>query len=313
MEAPVVVTGAAGFFGLAIVRALTRAGVEVIATDRAADPGLREGTGPVTYVRRDLATEAIDDLLEEAAGLVHAAALTPADERFGETGDSLLAVNLTPLPGLLRAARGSRSCRRLILISSAGVVDQTAAGVLDEEAASGGASLYGAAKLAAELVAQRYAALYGLQYAAVRPTSLFGAGEVVRPSRTRVTGLAALVAHALRGEPVRLQCEAARADWLCVDDAAEAIAALTEAPELEGRAYNLSSGKPRAFREVAAAVTAACGLEIDPSGVPISGGQDRAAVISNRRISEALGWSPTRSLEDGARDLAAYLGATAHR
>ena len=305
MEGPALVTGAAGFFGLAIVRALTRANVPVIATDRAEEPAWRDGASPVRYVRRDVTTDALDDLVAEAAGIVHAAALTPADETPAQTGDALLAVNLTPLPALLRAARG----RRLILVSSAGVFEQTAPRTLTEEDADGGSSLYGAAKLAAELVARRYAALYGLEYAAVRPTSLFGAGEVVRPSRTRVTGLAVLVGHALRGEPVRLEAPGSRADWLCVDDAADAIVALWNAPALEGLSYNLSSGVLRPLSHVAEAVTASCGLTVDAAGTVVRGGPDRAAVISNRRIREAMGWSPTRSLEDGARDLAAYLSS----
>jgi nucleoside-diphosphate-sugar epimerase len=304
---PAVVTGAAGFFGLAIVRALVRAGIPVIATDRAQEPDWRDGAAPQLYVTRDVTEESLDDLVGEAAGVVHAAALTPADETEGETGDALLAVNLAPLPGLLRAARGGG--RRLILISSAGVYEQTAPRTLTEEDADGGSSLYGAAKLAAELVARRYAARYGLEYAAVRPTSLFGAGEIVRPSRARLTGLATLVGHALRGEPVQLEDPGVRADWLCVDDAADAIVALWHAPALEGRSYNLSSARLRKFGDVAAAVSAACGLELDPDGAVVSGGADRAAVISNQRIREALGWAPARSLEDGARDLASYLGA----
>ncbi|HWM11044.1 MAG TPA: NAD(P)-dependent oxidoreductase [Solirubrobacteraceae bacterium] len=311
MAGAALVTGAAGFFGLAIVRALVRAGVPVIATDRADEPAWRDGAAPARYERRDVAVEPLDDLVAEAAGIVHAAALTPADETPGATGDALLAVNLAPLPALLRAARAGAGGRRLILISSAGVFEQTAPRALAEEDADGGSSLYGAAKLAAELVARRYAALYGLEYAAVRPTSLFGAGEVVRPSRTRVTGLAQLVGHAVRGEPVRLEDPGSRADWLCVDDAADAIVALWHAPALEGRAYNLSSARPRPFAEVADAVAAACGLALDPAGTVVRGGPDRGAVISNRRIREALDWAPSRSLEDGARDLAGYLEAVA--
>jgi len=307
---PALVTGAAGFFGLAIVRALTRDGVPVIATDRAPALGARSGTREqaVRYVRRDLTREPIDDLVAEATGVVHAAALTPADERAGETGDALLAVNLSPLPRLLHAVREAPSCGRLILISSAGVYDQARSGGLGEADADGGTGLYGAAKLAAELVAARYCSLYGVEYAALRPTSLFGAGELVRPSRTRVTGLAALVGHAGRGEPVRLERPDARADWLSVDDAAEAVAALWAAPVLDGRSYNLSAARPQPFSAVAAAVQAACGLVVaERAEHVVDGGIDRPAVIANARLTDALGWTPRRSLEVGARELRDYL------
>jgi nucleoside-diphosphate-sugar epimerase len=312
VRSAVLVTGAAGFFGLAIVRALARAGPAVIATDRVPADAFRPRAGTpseaVEYVCRDIASEPLDDLVARAGTVVHAAAVTPGNESAGTTGDDLLSVNLAPLPGLLRAARTSASCRRVVLVSSAGVYAQQREAVLREEDADGGTSLYGAAKLAAELVAGRYASLYGIEFVAVRPTSLFGAGEVVRPSRPRVTALARLVGHALAREPVRIEGVDARADWLAVDDAAAAVALVCGAPALEEPAYNVSSARPRRFDEVVAAVTAAVGLVVDPSSdLVVDGGPDRPAVISNDRLARDLGWSPVHTLEDGAGELAAFL------
>ena len=102
----VLVTGAAGFFGAAIVRALALDGAAVTATDRvdeaAFSPRADVPHDAVAYVRRDVASEPLDDLVASAEIVVHAAALTPADEH-GDTSDELLRVNLAPLPGLLRS------------------------------------------------------------------------------------------------------------------------------------------------------------------------------------------------------------------
>jgi len=302
------VTGAAGFFGLAIVRALTTAGVPVVATDRVKSDEfvVRPGTDAslVRYIRRDVATEPLDELVGEVAGVVHAAALTPEDERDGDTAERLLAVNLGALFPLLAAIRASGSCSRLLYVSSAGVYDQAQARRLPEAEATGGASLYGAAKLAAELVAARYSALFGLEHCVVRPTSLFGGGELVRPSRPRVTGFARLVAAAVRGEPVRINRPDSRADWLCVDDAADAIALLWGAERLDGSSFNLSSAQPRAFSEVANAVAEATGLRLDDAAAAVvDGGGDRPAVIPNERLRAAVGWEPRRTFADAAADL----------
>jgi UDP-glucose 4-epimerase len=306
------VTGAAGFFGLAIVRALARAGTPVIASDLVppSDFRLRAGTPEelVEYVRRDLAGESLADVVERVAGVVHAAAITPAREDDGEVLDALLAVNLAPLVGLLGAARRSGACSRFLLVSSAGVFDQTQARTLSEDDADGGLSLYGATKLASEIVARRYASRAGLQFVAVRPTSLFGPGELERPSRPRVTALARLVHHALRGEAVRVANETARTDWVAVDDAAQAVAALWQAPTLTGRSYNLSSATPRPFAEVVDAVVQVTGLRVDAKApVVVDPGGDRPATIENRRIRSDFGWRPARSLADGVGELVEYL------
>jgi nucleoside-diphosphate-sugar epimerase len=303
------VTGAAGFFGLAIVKSLSAAGVPVVATDRVESDEfvVRPGTDAslVRYVRRDVSVEPLDDLVAAVTGVVHAAALTPEDERTGDTAEQLLAVNVGALFGLLAAMRASGSCSRLLFVSSSGVYDQAYARKLAEPDANGGTSLYGAAKLAAELVAHRYASLFELELCAVRPTSLFGGGELVRPSRPRVTGFARLVAAAVRGEPVRIERPDSRADWLCVDDAAEAVALLWRLDRLDGRSFNLSSGRPCAFREVADAVVEAAGLRLDDAASElVDGGPDRPAVIANERLrGVAIGWEPRRTFADAAADL----------
>jgi UDP-glucose 4-epimerase len=304
---PALVTGAAGFFGLAIVKALTAAGVPVVATDRVEQDEFvpRPGThmSLVRYVRRDVSTEQLDDLVGQVNGVVHAAALTPEHEDAGDTADRLLAVNLGALLPVLAMIRASASCSRLLYISSSGVYDQADARTFDEGEATGGTSLYGAAKLAAEIIAFRYASLFELELCAVRPTSLFGGGELVRPSRPRVTSFARLVAAAVRAEPVRIERPDSRADWLCVDDAADAIALLWLSDRLTGT-FNLSSGRPRAFNEVADAVAEATGLHLDDGATAIvDGGIDRPAVIPNDRLRASVGWEPRRTFADAASEM----------
>ena len=300
------VAGAAGFFGRAIVRALTHDGVHVLATDRIdeSDFHLRAGATAelVDYVRRDLQSDSLDDLVKPAVGVVYAAALTPRDEREDDTASRLLQVNLQAFLTMLASVRRSESCRRIVFISSAGVYDQSAEAMLSEEDANGGTSLYGAAKLAGEIVGRRFADLFGLEFCGVRPTSLIGPGEVERSSRPRVTAFLQLIRAARAGEEVRLVDPESRADWLAVDDAAEAVSLLMRAPVLDGQSFNISSGHPRQLREVADAVQRVGGLRLADSGRPIGADADRAATISNERLT-ALGWAPRRSLDDVVRDV----------
>jgi UDP-glucose 4-epimerase len=302
------VTGAAGFFGLAIVRALAQAG-DVVAVDvaepSAFTPRTGSGEGTVDYVQLDLRSESPRALAADVDVVVHAAAITPATEE-GAVLDDVLAVNLAPLGDMLAAARVSECCRRFLFVSSSGVYDQTSGGVLREQDATGGSSLYGAAKLAAEFVVARYAELAGLEWCAVRPTSLFGPGERERPSRPRVTSFSRLVGAARRGEPVRIEDGEARSDWIHVDDAADAVVLLCTRDPMPGRVFSLSSGAPRSFREVVAVVAAEAGLVVDEdAALTVSGGADRTSRIPNDLLRGTTGWALRRSLADGVRDVLA--------
>ena len=79
------VTGAAGFFGQAIVSALAHLGCEVVATDRLERDAfsLRTGTPSalVSYVQRDLTEDGIDDIVAEVDGVVHRASVTRCCEQ----------------------------------------------------------------------------------------------------------------------------------------------------------------------------------------------------------------------------------------
>jgi nucleoside-diphosphate-sugar epimerase len=310
MTAPatVLVTGAAGFFGLAITRALTMAGMPVIATDRISAEEFQPRRGSrldlVAYVQRDLTSESVGDLIAQVSTVVHAAALTPGPDEHDAMLDTLLSVNLSPLPGVLEGIRVSDDCSRLVFVSSAGVYDQGAGSVLDEEAANGGRSLYGAAKLAAELVVGRYAAISEIEFCCLRPTSLFGPGEIVRPSRPRLTAFRQLVEAAAGDDTVRIENPDSRADWLHVDDAANAVAALARAPELPGCALNVSSGRPTALGAIAEELQRTIGLRVGADAdVVISGGDDRSARITNERLRTAVQWSPQLSFADAAKSI----------
>ena len=311
MSGTVLVTGAGGFFGLAIVRALTLAGHQVLATDRGGTFMPRPDTvaGAVDYVARDLEREPAGDLVRGAATVVYAAALTPKDELTGSVAERLLTVNLEGFLAVLRAACRSPGCGRVVFVSSSAVYDQSAPGTISEPDAVGDSSIYAAAKLAAELVGRRYARDFGREFCAVRPTSLIGPGETERPSRPRVTEFARMVRAARDGTPVRVSRPGARGDWLAVDDAAAAVAALCSAPQLAADAFTLSAGETIPFRALVDAAERVAGLRVaDGAELVVDGGEDLPAVVSNERIRAAAGWRPERSPDDIVRALLASLG-----
>jgi UDP-glucose 4-epimerase/UDP-glucuronate 4-epimerase len=295
----VVITGAAGFFGLALTRAFAGAGHTVLAADAApwadihprADAPLQR----VRYLTVDVAErDSLHDLLgSDVDAIVHAAALTPNAQQQYENPERIVDVNLGGTVNLLAFARRTPRCGRFVYVSSAAVFDQSKDTILREEDATGGNSLYGAAKIAGEYLVQRYGRMFDRDTAIVRPSSLYGPGERPRPSRPNTSTVYRLVEAARRGERIRIRGLEARCDWLYVDDAAEAVCRLVTSEGVAGRIFNLSSGRINPFGEAVDAVAAALPLQIDERvDRVIDGCPDRPATIANDRIRALLGWEP---------------------
>lgn len=298
----VLITGAGGFFGKALVRAFGRGGHEVVAADigPVASFQPRPGSGSnVTYHVLDVTDPSAfsPGRLGRLDGIVNAAALTPSADQMAAQPDRLISVNLVGLLNALEAARLHGSSK-FLFISSGGVYDQFTETTMREQDADGGFSLYGSAKLAAEIMLWRYGRMYPIDVGAIRPTSMYGPAEELRPTRPFVTAVKELVDAAQADVPVKILNSGDRCDWVYVDDVAESACSFFSS-KMNGRVVNLSSGTPAPFADVVAAAKKAAGLRVDDAADrTVDGGPDRPTVISNERARAQLGYSP-RSLEEG--------------
>ena len=308
----VLITGAGGFFGRALVRQFALAGDDVLAADilKPGEFAPRPDTPAdrVKYVELDVADAGAWSAagLSGVSGIVHAAALTPTVEESQHDPTRLLGVNLVGTLNALEFAR-TNGLGKFLFVSSGGVYDQFKEVELREEDADGGFSLYGSAKLAAEILVFRYAKMFDFDAGAVRPTSMYGPAEEFRDTRPFVTEVKLLADASLAGTPVRVERGASRCDWVYVDDVAEA-AQHFYAEGMGGRVFNLSSGTPRPFSEVIAAAQEAFGLKVaEDAKQVVNGGPDRPTMISPAKAKTALTWEPL-SLEEGLRRFATALG-----
>lgn len=307
----VLITGAGGFFGRALVRAFALGGEEVVAADIMAPedfaPRSDTPSDGVSYVQLDVADEGqwSTDRIGAIDGIVQAAALTPTLDQMKEDPRKLVNVNLIGTLHSLNFA-ADNGVGKYLFISSGGVYDQFTDTVLRESDADGGFSLYGSAKLAAEVMTWRYAEMFGIDAGAVRPTSMYGPAEEFRGTRPFVTEIKLLVDAATSGTPVKIEGRDAKCDWIFVDDVAEAAYAFFKS-EMGSRPFNLSSGNPRPFGEVVAAVSEAFGLQTDDSAeTVIDGNPHRPTVISPQAYQDAFNWEPP-PLSDGLQRYAAAL------
>lgn len=309
----VLISGGAGFFGSALVRAFARAGHNVVALDLTPEGQAqrRPDTPPrrVRYQAGDIADRATLDpaRFQEVTGIVHAAALSLPNEK--EMDQRIVDVNLGGTTNLLHLATQIPGCKKFLYVSSAGVYIQSEPGVLTESDATGGRSLYGATKIAAEAMVRRYALLFGLDFGIIRPTSLWGPGETVRSTRPLVTPLCQLVDHAINQRAVKIDRADSGCDWIYVDDGA-AMASAFYASEMAGRVLTLSSGRTVPFSDVVQAAVDVFGLKVDrASAVVVDAGPARPATLSNDRLVAAIGHAPPHDLHSGMKEYRAFLDA----
>ncbi|MBW3621644.1 MAG: NAD(P)-dependent oxidoreductase [Actinobacteria bacterium] len=291
----ILLTGGNGFVGGRVGRALTAEGAAVVALVRrpgssdTADERLTEVVGQLTdpdHVRR-----AIDGCTD----VVHCAAAA------GDDWDAVREVNRDGTRYVVEAAIDA-GVRRLVHISTASVYDRGGEEVIDEDTpmVTGGDDPYAVTKAEAEreVAAGRER---GLSATVLRPPAVLGWG----PTSTWGQRVPERVA---RGElPFTPHPDHTHA-WVHVDDLAEAAVVALVDDRADGRTYNVVGGVGT-WRGYLDAVLAIVGDAPDPFAdgeprPPWSGRYDAS------RITEELGWTPSRSFDDGLRETARHWTPT---
>jgi len=192
----------------------------------------------------------------EITAVVHGATVTPisrgsAQETARVPPEALMParimdVNLMGTVQLLEWARQSETIKRFIYISSGSVYrhhgPDWSPEPLPEDGYVAPLTLYGISKFASEMVVNRYADLFGLSVASVRLSSIYGPMDRATESRNFRHVPNRVPQMALDGEVIRPNSLQPVGDYLHSVDAAQAILALTEAPQLRYRHYNVASG-----------------------------------------------------------------------
>lgn len=302
----ILVTGATGGLGFALVREALVRGHSVVATGRSRDASeALEGMG-AEFVPLDLSDQSapLASLIEGCDSVIHAAALSAS---WGRRRD-FVAANVTMTRKLLDVAAAS-GVQRFVFVSSPSIFachrDRLSIGESDVPARP--LNAYAQTKLAAErlVLAPRGDAM---ACCAIRPRALVGAGDrVVLP---RLAELGQRARMPLPGGGVAL------VELTDLRDAAWSICEAEErAPALCGRAINISGGRPVAVRELAMRLAASLGTQPKLVAVPIGLARLLAAALEGiaratgsrkepvltRYTLATLGWSQTFNHEPAQR------------
>jgi UDP-glucose 4-epimerase len=293
----VLVTGATGFVGRAVVRQLTMDGHSVTGFARTPRPASCELlTGDV------LDQAALKRAVEGVDAVCHLAALTLVRRSFEDPVQSFK-VNVTGTLNVLDVINGEaqRTGRplRLIFASTGAVYGTPETQPITETQKPAPSSPYGASKLAAESAIGYQAVLGTIGAITLRSFNVAGAvdghGD---PDTTRIIPRAMLVAA---GQADHLNVNgdgSAIREYIHVGDLARAYAAaLNFAEPGEHCIYNVGSGAGVSVREVIEATQRITGRPVPVQwGPPADEPEELRADIS--RIRADLGWQPSRSSLD---------------
>ena len=293
----VLVTGAGGFVGPHLRRALQAAGAEVQGLGPHPIAGEVDHLVDVTDVKAT--AEVVAKVKPDA--VIHLAGLSSVAE-CAKDPMRAFHINAGGALSVAQAVVGLKSRCRLLLVSSGEVYGAAAGpGPIDESLLPDPMNVYGATKRSAEIIALQHRH-QGLDVIIARPFNHIGRGQTptfVLPS------FAQQLAGVPRGAKVTLEVGnlSAVRDFSHVDDIVAAYLLLLEKGQ-GGEFYNLGSGVGRTVESMLGLLVTQSGREVtvqvDPKRLrPV----EIPSLVGDVQKLAALGWMPKRTVEQALAEI----------
>ncbi|MCI4569196.1 SDR family NAD(P)-dependent oxidoreductase [Lysobacter sp. CFH 32150] len=319
----VLVTGAAGFIGAYVCRALAAHGEAVVGLDNYNtyyDPQLKHDRVAalcpdariveLDLTDRDGLAALFDDV--KPAQVVHLAA--QAGVRYSlENPQAYVDSNLIGFVNLLELCR-HRGVQHLVYASSSSVYGDSATPPFSEDQRiDQPRSLYAATKAANELMAHTYAHLYGLRATGLRFFTVYGPWG--RPDMAPLLFSRAVLA----GRPITVFNHGAmRRDFTCIDDIVAGVLGALAHPSSDDpphRVFNLGNHTPVELEHFIAVIEQAAGKPAQKVYQPMQPGDMVETMADTSRAEAAFGFEPTTAIETGMPQVVEwcrqYFGANA--
>ncbi len=305
----VLVTGASGFVGSWITRALVDRGAQVVVLLRDEVPGSPlEHMGVRSRLRAVLRGDLTDFRAVERAFNeyeVGACFHLAAQAIVGIANRSPLSTFESNIKGtwnVLEAARNSEALERLVVASSDKAYGEQPELPYTEEHCLNGLHPYDASKACADILARTYHNTYGLPVAVARCANIYGGGDLNFSRLVPDTVRAALQGRnpIIRsdGTPVR--------DYIYIKDAVTAYLTLGDKlKKVKGGAFNFGSNAPISVLELVNEILEVAGRK-DLKPVIRGRGRVKGEIdrqyLSSEKAEKLLGWRVKYPLREGLRE-----------
>jgi len=299
----VVVTGANGFIGSNLVRALLESQAEVICVTRSGADLWRiaDIQKEVRVVIHDLGYGISEATMRQVAraDIVYHLAATGVDQTFSNS-IAMLNANVGGTLEILSAAL-EWGVGRFIYCGSC--FEYGSGDRLAENSILSPTNQYAASKSAAWIVSQAFARQYGVDVVSLRPFTVYG------PFEGSFRLVPQTISKALSGSSIPLTQGEQERDFIYVDDLTEAFIRAGVNENVVGETLNVCTGVATSVRSMVTTILQIAGSKSQPlfGSLPyrdselwnLSGNPDKAERL--------LGWIPAHSLNEGIRQTINWL------
>jgi CDP-glucose 4,6-dehydratase len=304
-DRPTLVTGATGLLGAWLVKRLVGLEADVVCLVRDRVPQsqlMRSGLFEmVKTVRGDVRDRG---LLERVLGeyevdtVFHLAAQTIVGVA-NRNPISTFETNVAGTWSILEASRRSPTVKQIVIASSDKAYGDQEQLPYEETMPLAGRHPYDVSKSAGDLIAQAYAATYGMPVAVTRCGNFYGGGDL---NWSRI--VPGTIRSVLRGRrPVIRSDGQYIRDYLYVDDGAAAYTFLAERlasdRALAGGTFNFSTEQPISVLHLAEMILEKMDSDLEPDVRNEAVNEIRCQYMSAAKARTILGWKHTFSLDEG--------------
>ena len=298
------VTGAAGFIGSSLVRALLDRGQDVLGIDNFAtgkQDNLREVMDRIDFRQVDiLDLDALRQACEGVDYVLHQAAIPSVPKSVIDPLGSNRA-NVDGTVNVLVAARDAK-VKRIVYAASSSAYGDTPTLPKHENMTPNPISPYAVAKLTGEYYMTSFYRCYGLETVSLRYFNIFGPRQ--DPSSPYSGVLAKFSLEMLRGEQPTIFGDGEQSrDFTYIDNVVSAnlLACTAPATECAGKMFNVATGRRATLNETAELLKPLTGYRGAVKYGPERGGDVKHSLADISLAQKHLGYKPLVSFEEGLR------------
>ncbi len=303
------VTGAAGFIGSALVRALLERGERVRGFDNF-ETGKREHiqevAGQIDFREADLLDlAAMRSACQGVDYVLHQAAIPSVQRSVDDPGRSN-AVNVEGTLNVLIAAREA-AVKRVVYAASSSAYGETPTLPKQEDMPSDPISPYAVSKLAGELYMTSFHRVYGLATVSLRYFNVFGPRQDANSQYSAV--LAKFITSMLQGEKPTIYGDGEQSrDFTYIDNivGANLLAATQPQSRVAGQTFNVATGHRYTLNETFAILKELTEYSGDVEYAPSRTGDVKHSLADIARAEAHLEYRPQVDFREGLRRTVAW-------